>query len=122
MNDEFKPLINGEILSLNNQDVGRHLNLASNGFADVQIKAEQLAEVVKRRLNVKNAQGHSLFGKGIDCEVVKLDASGWQKGKLRAKVILEFCPNEPHIEEKLINNQPEPPLDDLRRLMGEENF
>jgi KGK domain len=121
MNNEFKALINGEILSLK-KDVGRYFGLASNGFADAQIKAEQLAEIVKRRLNVKDAQGHSLFGKGIDCEVVKLDASGWQKGKLRAKVILEFCPDEPPVEEKPIDNQQEPPLDDLRRLMGEDNF
>ena len=64
----------------------------------------------------------SLFGKGIDCEVVKLDTNGWQKGKLRAKVILEFCPDSPPVEEKPIDNQLEPPFENLRRLMGEENI
>lgn len=122
MDNEFKPLNNGEIISLNHQDVGRHLNLASNGFTDVQIKAEQLAEIVKRKLNVQDAQGGSLFDKGVNCEVVKLDTLGWQKGILKAKVVLEFCPDEPPVEEKLTDNQPESPLDDLRRLMGEGNI
>ena len=38
MNNEFQPVNDGEIISLNHQDIGRYLNLPSNGFADIQIK------------------------------------------------------------------------------------
>lgn len=98
MNDEFKQLNNGEILSLNHQDVGRQLNLSSHGFADLQIKVEHFTEVITRRLNFKDAQGQSLLDQGINCQVVKFGSPGWQKGRLRAKVVLEFCPDEPLIE------------------------
>lgn len=43
MNNEFQPVNDGEIISLNHQSIARHLNLSSNGFADVQIKSEQFA-------------------------------------------------------------------------------
>lgn len=107
MNDEFKPLNNGEILSLNHQDIGRQLNLSSHGFADLQIKAEHFIEVITRRLNFTDTQGQSFFDKGINCEVIRFGASGWQKGRLRAKLVLEFSPDEPLIEEKTMTNEPE---------------
>ena len=100
MNDKFESLNKAEILSLNHQDVGRSLNLASHGFSDLQIKAEQFQEVVTRRLNFTDAQGQTLFDKGISCEVMKFGAKDWQKGRLKARLILEFCPDEPPVEEK----------------------
>ncbi len=71
----------------------------------------------------------------IDCEVLKMGANSWQKGKLRIQVTLgrgfvrqawdknveiqdvclEFCPDEPQLTE------PESPLDDLRQMMNQEN-
>jgi hypothetical protein len=71
----------------------------------------------------------------IDCEVLRLGAKSWQKGKLRIKVglkrafsnspseqkvevqhvCLEFYPDEPEISE------PESPLDDIRQMMNQEN-
>jgi len=46
------------------------------------------------------------FGKGIDSEILKPNAKGWQKGTVR--IYLEFCPNEP-----------ESPLDDIRQQLKE---
>ena len=48
-----------------------------------------------------------LFTEGIDCEVLRLGAKGWQKGKVR--INLEFCSNQP--------SQPESPLDDIRQTL-----
>ncbi|MBE9209347.1 KGK domain protein [Nostoc sp. LEGE 06077] len=56
------------------------------------------------------------FTEGIDCEILKLNAKAWQAGKLRIKVTLEFIPDKPEITE------PESPLDDLRRLIHEDNL
>ncbi|MBD1814665.1 hypothetical protein NDA07_12760 [Microcoleus vaginatus DQ-U2] len=69
------------------------------------------------------------FGKGIDCEILRVGAQGWKKGKMKLKlnVTIEFCPDEPEIEETPENNEsetskPESPLDDLRRqLLPQEN-
>ncbi len=53
------------------------------------------------------------FNKGKECEILKPGSTGWQKGKVRLKVIVEFCPDEPEVSE------PESPLDDLRQKLME---
>ena len=65
------------------------------------------------------------FGEGVDCKSLKFGAKGWQKGKVRLRVSLEFCPDEPDVEETRISNQPEisqpeSPLDDIRRMINQE--
>ena len=32
---------------------------------------------------------------GLDCEILKLGESSWKKGKVRVKMTIEFCPDEP---------------------------
>ncbi|MEG4851954.1 KGK domain-containing protein [Microcoleus sp. B5-D4] len=69
------------------------------------------------------------FGQGIDCEILRVGAQGWKKGKIKVKlnVTIEFCPDEPEVEQTPENNEsetskPESPLDDLRRqLLNQEN-
>ena len=47
---------------------------------------------------------------GVECEVIKLDQPGWQKGKIRIKKIeLEFCPDSD--EDSIEENSP---LDEFR--------
>jgi hypothetical protein len=47
------------------------------------------------------------FDRGIDCEVLKVGAQSWQKGKIRLKVSLEFIPDE------IINDRPQSELDNI---------
>ena len=74
------------------------------------------------------------FREGIDCEILKIGASCWQKGKIRIKTTLEFIPDEHEVEEvitqneektlmrnDLENSQSESPLDDLRKIINQEN-
>ena len=121
MNNEFKSLKQGEIIAIKYNDLGQQLNLSSNAFPNVLIRIEQLAEVFTKRLNVTDKQGNKLCEEGLKCEVLQFNSRGWQKGRLRATVILEFCPDEPPVEEKPITNEPESPLDDIRRMMIEES-
>ncbi|MFB2974681.1 KGK domain-containing protein [Microseira sp. BLCC-F43] len=70
--------------------------------------------------------GDKWFDDGLDCEILRPGAKGWQKGTVRIKVTLEFCPDEPEIEETPPNEQPEiseteSPLDDLRQLINQNN-
>ncbi len=50
---------------------------------------------------------------GIECEILKLGSNSWQKGKVRIKVTVEFCPDELEIQE------PDSPLDDIRQTMNQ---
>ncbi|MGB7444376.1 MAG: KGK domain-containing protein [Coleofasciculaceae cyanobacterium] len=55
----------------------------------------------------------------MKCEVLKLDGKGWQKGKVR--LAIEFCLDEPEVEEIAQSNgmvEPESPLDDLRQRVN----
>ena len=56
-----------------------------------------------------------LIDGGVYCEILQ-PGKNWQKGKVRIKVTLEFCPDEPEIEEI---KEPESPLDDLRRMIND---
>lgn len=58
---------------------------------------------------------HSLFNDGINCQILKAGSSGWQEGKLKLKVTLEFCLNEPEVDE------PESPLDDIRQEINKDS-
>jgi hypothetical protein len=43
---------------------------------------------------------------GVNCEVMKVGEGKWKKGKVRIKLVVEFCPDEPSASQS--------PLDDLR--------
>ncbi|MEQ9358899.1 KGK domain-containing protein [Coleofasciculus chthonoplastes] len=64
------------------------------------------------------------WNEGIQCQVLTHEGKGWQNGKVR--LTLEFCPDDPEIEETSASNepeisQPESPLDDLRQMINQEN-
>ncbi|HEY9853496.1 MAG TPA: KGK domain-containing protein [Leptolyngbyaceae cyanobacterium] len=56
-----------------------------------------------------------MFEQGLDAEILRIGAKGWEKGKLKIKVTLEFEPDETEIK------QPESPLDDLRQILNQNN-
>lgn len=39
------------------------------------------------------------FKDGVNCKILKPNTKGWQKGKIKLKLTVEFCPDEPEIEE-----------------------
>ena len=66
------------------------------------------------------------YRQGVDCELLKPGTEGWKKGKIRIKISLELCLDEPEISEipsinKAETNQPELPLDDIRRMINQDN-
>jgi hypothetical protein len=62
------------------------------------------------------------FTQGVDCEILKTNGKGWQKGKIRIKISLEFCPNQtdelPESSDAVDGNS-DSTLDDIRQMIGE---
>lgn len=46
------------------------------------------------------------LGEGVDCELPQSGAKSWQKGKVRIKITIEFCPDEPEGEKTASNEIP----------------
>lgn len=66
------------------------------------------------------------YRKGVGCELLKPGTEGWKKGKLKIKISLELCLDEPEISEipsinKAETNQSESPLDDIRRMIDQDS-
>lgn len=64
------------------------------------------------------------FDEGVSCEILRLGSQSWRKGKLRITINVEFCPDQPIIEQKTVSkqieiNQSESSLDDIRHLTAQ---
>ena len=62
-----------------------------------------------------NHQGN--WNQGVEAEILEPMSGKWKKGKMRMRVILEFCPDEP---EEIIDDlhQDNNSLDDIRQTMS----
>ncbi len=117
-----------DVLELNNQMVKLSkfkydLNLAFN----IDQNREALLSITKYVTTPSVAIARQLFnGDGVDANVLRIGSQGWKKGKLKINVTLEFCPDEPEIEEIMQSNDAEinqasSPLDDIRQMMNKDN-
>lgn len=112
MANRFEALKRNEVISLDSESF-RNLQVSST------LKVPELVEAVKKYVGSDVTEA-TLFDEGMECEVLKLGASNWQKGKVRFTI--EFCPSEPEVAEKLVDNNLEiipemSPLDDLRQQL-----
>ncbi len=132
MTDQFKPLDDvvedqQTVLSFRNSmyKVGEFMRQRKIAF--VESGLHNCSHRLKDRGGVPFLnQSNSWLQEGVNCELLKPGSSGWKKGKVRIKMILEFSPDEPEGEEILEINepdipQPESPLDDLRQRINQEN-
>jgi hypothetical protein len=81
------------------------------------------------RLNISSAHGRGThnaqwFLEGKECEVLR-PYKGWQKGKIKINLTIEFIPDEPEpLEEnghQESENSTESPLDEIRQQLSENN-
>lgn len=64
------------------------------------------------------------FKQGVDCEILRPDSKGWQKGKIRIRISLEFCPDdigEASNIPSLANTEQVASLDDIRQTLNHSN-
>ena len=96
------------------------LTKASN--SDLAYAIQQ--ELRSKGVNIQQSHSEVWFTEGLDCKILNLGSPSWKKGKLKFNINVEFYIEE---ESETSNNitseisEPESPLDDLRRLIKEEN-
>lgn len=88
------------------------------------LSIDQFQTCIENLINIGDGnRKKELFSKeGIPGKALRFGKKGWEQGKIRAKITVEFCPDEPEIEETTSKNSsaitpPESPLDDLRRQL-----
>mgnify|MGYP000518823907 CR=1 FL=1 len=124
MSEQFKLLGSNEVVTVENY----HQIVISHSTFRVGELTEALMQDLSSFVTAdyggkqKECLEKGWFEDSINCEILRLGGKNWQKGKVRIKVTLEFCPDEPEIEEILGNNQSEinqteSPLDDIRQMM-----
>ena len=57
------------------------------------------------------------WNKAVEAEILKPQLGEWKKGKVRMRVILEFCPDEPEETKDSNLHQNVNSLDDIRQTM-----
>ena len=120
MDDGFKPLESEEVLYVEDKD---KILLECLMFTGDQLISQMKSLLARYGGTRTNENLNRQLGEGVDCETLKFRANGWQKGKVRIRVSLEFCPDEPEVEETSASNeiaQPESSLDDLRQMINQE--
>ncbi|MFP4694487.1 MAG: KGK domain-containing protein [Halothece sp.] len=79
---------------------------------DKTSKIEQIKGKINQWIKERFKSGRQIFPDFIDnCEVLKADGKGWQKGKIRIR--FEFIPYEPNPEEE-IKETKQKSLDEFR--------
>jgi hypothetical protein len=71
---------------------------------------ESFCTILNRNLVSRDIRGgQEILEDGIECEILDTNFKEWKKGKLHAKLVLEFVPDQPEI------TKPESPLDEIYR-------
>jgi hypothetical protein len=95
MNNKFDLLNSDDVLTVN-PDTFEDLDITRTS------KVIHLLEAIQECFGC-DTKVVALFSKeGVECEVLKLGAKEWEKGKVR--INLEFCPNQPSESPLLLNN------------------
>lgn len=95
MNNKFDLLNCDDVLSVN-----------TDTFEDLDItrtaKVIHLLEAIQECFGSDTKVAALFSQEGVDCEVLKLGAKEWEKGKVR--INLEFCPSQPNESPLLLND------------------
>ncbi|WP_254567080.1 KGK domain-containing protein [Oscillatoria sp. HE19RPO] len=121
MSNNFEPLRADEVVSVNEsfKILVNHPTFKTHELTDALITLLKNADAIFRAGKVEEKM--KWFNEGVNVQVLRYGASGWQKGRI--KISVEFCPDEPEGQKTSTPNQPETsapesPLDEIRRMQG----
>jgi hypothetical protein len=113
-------------LPLNDNDCIEFENNKAIRFGKFKSAMGDLNEMIQDEFERKNLKfsekkytgNHPVYSQnfleeGVPCEILKVNSSGWKKGKLKIRVSVEFYPDEPEAIDP-----PASPLDDIRQNMS----
>lgn len=83
--------------------VSKLKNIVERSFSQYGVSA--ISTNISNTSDLKNSS--IWFKQGENCEILRAGSSGWQTGKIKINVTLEFIPEEPESIES--------PLDDIRQ-------
>ena len=87
-----------------------------NGFF-AQFVLNNLSEKLKQAgLGTPPGYGGN-WNKSVKAEILEPQSGEWKKGRLRMRVVLEFCPDEPEVIENNVSEQNGNSLDDIRQTI-----
>jgi KGK domain len=88
MPDRFTPLNDDEVLHIESGRV-----LMANPTFKVGELLDALAQAISDREQDWSEEQEGWFSEGADCEALRLNNSGWQRGRVRIRI--EFAPSNP---------------------------
>jgi hypothetical protein len=119
-NFQLQQISNDDVVGCDNgtHKIARLIQVIKEIFTH-KINAEMYSTLTPYDIKIlsssNNDKGRSWFDRGVSCEVLKVGAQSWQKGKIRLNISLEFIPDE------TIDNSSKSELDDLRQAIGQNN-
>ena len=105
-NRYLETLNEDDVLEIFNQLVkSKDLKFALEDLFEEPIQQKLIDHLKYREIgNKMKIKRDVWFNEGVDCKMLKAGTNGWQKGKLKIKISVEFIPDEP-----------ESSVDELRR-------
>ena len=97
MENQYEPLETDEVIEIEFNPLAKQLKLSSF-FTTLLLSVDQFAATMKYNLGVSDEINEQIFEEGVECKVLKYGAKEWQSGKVKLKVTVEFCPDEPVAE------------------------
>jgi KGK domain len=86
VSNQFEPIHSEAVVS---KHVSDYLALNERMF-----KVSDFVEAAQRKLGIQDDESRELWlHTGAECEVLELGSPSWVQGKLRVRVMLEFCPD-----------------------------
>jgi hypothetical protein len=118
-NTQFKPFSDGETVISIESNMFKQAeleNFALNAFRTEGLNylGKIIWEAGRGQFSIDKPENYreACFNEGLDCEILQPSSQGWRKGKIRFKLTLEFCPDEPELREST--------LDSLRQANGSQ--
>jgi hypothetical protein len=112
-NSYLKECRNDDVISLSNklyklEDLKRGLNDYLEKQDNYSASYGLSSKLTNSGIAINKEEALLLLTEGTDSEILKITSNGWQKGKLKINVSIEFIPDEPEISEY------QSPLDEIR--------
>jgi hypothetical protein len=103
-----------DVISFNNEiwlGISNFKDIVSRAFLNSGINS--IADYISSNSSYKNINNIGRwFYQGQECEILRAGSKGWQKGKIKINVTLEFIPDKP---------EQMSPLDDIRQELERDN-